>query len=129
MKTMRRKPVAAALLMVLAAVSVAPAATQATGTKSEIILGFEKLTAPATSTGLTLPSGARHALISVAGGAVFVGSNAHVPTNATGLYLAAGSVLKIDNDPAYLTSLRFICKSGDTCNVYALYSRERRVTE
>ncbi len=121
-----RKIVAVLVLMVS---MPALAAVSNSGIVSQKPLGVQNLT-PTVSTSLTLPTGAVHAMISVRTAGVMMLDTGATPTAAVGFYLPPGTVMKVDNDPKWLTAMKFICSNDTgTCSISVLYYRNRRPNE
>lgn len=127
MRVIRALRLLTLLAFVAFAVIRSEAATSAATAKSEIGISGQVITNPVAATFLTVPTTAQHAWITVKGNPVCWGMNADgtAPTATSGGEWPAGAVLKIDNDPRMLKSIRLInCAEGATV-VKIYYTRDR----
>lgn len=72
--------------------------------------------------GVSLPTLARHAWISIQNAAVRIRTDATNPTTAEGVVLPAGTLLQVENQRSFLLNLGFVCPSGTaevTVNYFA----------
>ena len=123
MKTTRFHVTVAVLLVALCLAPMLDASTIAFGYKPQKGLGSQVIT-PVASTALTLPTGTKHAIISVRTAGVFLTEDSSIPSAANGVYIPAGTLLLVQNDAQYLQSLRFIQADGAAI-VSVSYSGDR----
>ncbi len=120
-------------LVLIILLVISPLLQAATDPRGNVIsqypLGFQNIQ-PAASTAMTIPAGTRHAMLSVRGAGVMMRDDGVAPTATVGFYFPAGTIVKIDNDPKWLASMRFICSDdAGTCRVFVNYYRDRRPSE
>jgi hypothetical protein len=110
-------------------VGTARASTAIQGAISQYPLGVQVLNNPTVSTGLTIPAGTLHAMISVRTAGTMMRDDGVAVTSTTGFYVPAGTVLLVNNDPKWLAAMRFACSTDGACVVYATYYRNRKPSE
>lgn len=86
---------------------------------SAVPLGYQRITGLATASGLTVPEGARHALIQAEGKAVRWRDDGIDPTSTDGLSIATGTTFSYHGA---LTRIRFIETAASATLHVAFYA-------
>lgn len=82
-----------------------------------------KTLASTPAAGVTLPTSAVHAIISVATNPIRIRTGGTNPTASEGLLLPVGTILSVTNQRSFLEQLRFIDTAAGASEVTVMYGR------